>query len=194
MSSISSSGVPRVWAQSWRASLSIEAFAYFVLIFCTVAFSRDFAYLHFLLNGNPPYINLVSKLSPDTSFSTYAKTAGIPIFVTEIFLVLILGAIMVRRWREKNWTFERTPLDYWFGLWILLGLVESLRGIVSSNSTLLALRDFGMNYYVVFFYVGREVCSTWQRIHWLMGIFVAGTILRMLIANWYYILNLNFLP
>src|SRR2546426_3508370 len=193
MSSISSSGVQRVWAQSWRASLSIEALLYYFLIFCTVAFSRDFAHLHFRLNGTPPYINLVSKLSPDTSFSTYVQTAGIPIFVTEIFLVLILSTIIFRRWREKNWAFERTPLDYWFGFWVLLGVAELVRGIFSSSSVLLALRDLSICYYVIFFYLVREICSNWQRIHWLMGIFVAGTILRMLIANWYYIFDLNFL-
>jgi len=130
----------------------------------------------------------------DPSFAAYSRLEGIPIFVTEIFLVLMVGAIAIRRWREKDLAFEGTPFDLWFGLWVVAGLVELTRGIRSFHNPMLALRDFGLIYYSIFFYVAREVVWCWGVIRQVSVAFVAGTTLRILIANWYYVFSLNFLP
>jgi len=182
------------WLQCWWKKLSGQTILFYALIFCTVAFSRDFAYLHLRLMAEAPFVGLGSKSSSSTSFFAQVEQGGLSIYATEIFLALVLGGILIRRLRENNWGFERTPLDYWYALWFLVGLAELVRGIVGGNNILLAFRDFGMIYYVVFYYVAREVCSTWQRIHWLFLVISVGTALRILIANWYYVVDENFLP
>ncbi|MFQ5682181.1 MAG: O-antigen ligase family protein [Candidatus Binatia bacterium] len=176
------------------ADLKLEAGLFYFLIFATVSFSPDFAHLNLRLLSESPYFCMGYPFSTDSPFATYSQIGGIPLHVTEIFIGFILGAMVVRRWRKKDAVFKRTPLDLWLGLWVLVGLFELFRGILSHGRVLLAARDFALVYYVIFFYLAREICSRWQDVHRLMVAFVAGTILRIGVADWYYVFDVNYRP
>ena len=171
----------------------LDLIAFYLLVFLTVAFSQDASHFQLLINQDFSLGGLSAKaLTEEPTSVSHFQIKGISFHVIEIFLAIIVLAIVLRRFRERDFSFERTPLDLWFGLWLAYGSFELVRGIILFGDYSVAFHDFGLVYYIAFFYIAREVCSDWQKIKGLFFVFSVAAGARILKASWNYVFNLNY--
>lgn len=172
----------------------MDLIAFYLLVFSTVALSQDSSHLQLLINQDFSLLELRAQAltgAEPTSVSHF-QLKGLSFHAIETFLAIIILAIVLRRFRERNFSFEHTRLDYWFGLWLAYGSFELVRGIVVHGDYSVAFHDFGLVYYIAFFYIAREVCSDWQKIKGLLFVFSVAAGARILTGSWNYVFNLNF--
>ncbi len=143
-----------------------EVIVFLVLLFGTVAFSRDFAHLH-------------------------VTVGGLPLYVTEAGLGVLTALVLWRRVRDSAWRELRSPLDLWMALWMAVGLIELGRGL--HVEVLRSLRDFAIVYYAAFFYLARSIFTPAVRVRWLMGVVLAGTLVRIGLTTSHYVLGADLL-
>jgi uncharacterized membrane protein len=171
----------------------LDLIAFYVLVFATVAFSQDSSHFQLLINQDYPLVELSTKtLTEEPASVNHFELKGISFHAIETFLAIIVLAIFVRRFRERNFSFVRTQLDLWFGLWLVYGSFELVRGIILFVDYSVAFHDFGLIYYIASFYIAREVCSDWQKIKGLFFVFSAAAGARIFMGSWNYVFNLNF--
>lgn len=96
----------------------------------------------------------------------YLRVPGVPVFVTDVVLVLLFVRLFVwPRWRwisARSWT---AKLLYAF---LAAGAIAALRGILSGQSALLVLRDSAIVVYALFLLVGAYAVRDWNGIKRLM--------------------------
>jgi O-antigen ligase len=137
----------------WRAGASTTESLLLWFLLGTITYSKDFAYI---------------------------RIPGLPLFVTDIVLASSLW-ILLRRWGTK---FLRK--GQWWGrcilLFIAMGIVSAVRGVVSREDTLLIFRDFAIVVYPLFVLVGFHVFEEWAALRRVFTISCIGSLLLTLNA------------
>jgi O-Antigen ligase len=168
----------------WRIDVAL----YSVLFFATAAFARNFAWIHIRVDSSWPYVQFFFR--PTTGPFAQSIPSGLPIFVTELFLALLLVCSVVRRR-----TYGRVTASAWLDgsllLWLLVGLYDLARGL--SVGPTLALRDSAIVYYASFVYIARTVCDSWKNIAIVCLAFWLGTVASLSTATLEYA-GLDVLP
>lgn len=169
----------------WRIDVAL----YSLLAFATAAFSRDFAWLHIRIYSSWPFVQLFSK--PQSDSFAQSVSSGLPIFVTELFLALLLLCVVVRRRTYGALSLGSAWLDGSLLLWLLVGLYDVARGL--GVGPMLALRDSAIVYYASFVYIARTVCDSWKNIATVCLAFWLGTVVSLSAATLEYA-DLDVLP
>lgn len=96
----------------------------------------------------------------------YLKVPGVPIFVTDVVLVLLF----VRRfiWPRWRWISARSWIAKLLYAFFAAGAIAAVRGIFSGQSVLLVLRDSTIVVYTLFLLVGAYAIRDWDGIKRLM--------------------------
>src|SRR5690242_18983858 len=80
------------------------------------------------------------------------------VFVSEVvlaFLVLCGPRVHGRRWIWVVWELPRLKrFLLWYGLFLVYGVLQVLRGVWQGNPPLVAARDLAFNYYPIYFFLG----------------------------------------
>lgn len=174
-------------------NLRLDLIAFYLLVFATVAFSQDRSHFHLLIDQDLPRIELSAPaLTGEPTSVSHLQLKGLSFHAIDTFLAIIILAIGLRRFRERNFSFEHTKFDIWFGLWLAYGSFELVRGIALFGDYSVAFHDFGLVYYIAWFYIAREVCPDWQKIKGLIFVFSVAASVRILTGSWNYVFNLNF--
>src|SRR5262245_43030996 len=93
--------------------LRVDLIAFYLLVFSTVALSQDSSHLQLLINQDFSLLELRAQAltgAEPTSVSHF-QLKGLSFHAIETFLAIIILAIVLRRFRERNFSFEHTRLD-----------------------------------------------------------------------------------
>jgi len=107
----------------------------------------------------------------------YIRVPHTPLFVTDITLAVLLYSLARRfglRWARPRRFWSKSLLAY-----VVIGCLCLLRGLHSEDK-MLAVRDFGLVFYVLFLFVGIYVVRTWDAIRRFFLIVIVGAILSTL--------------
>jgi len=141
-------------AKKHQIYFSFINFLYLFFIFCVFSFGRAF-----------------SILSP-------GKIAGVPVFITEVFVLIALPLIIFKKdmWKELPRLFF-----YAMGVYFILGAVYLAGGLLSKN--LFAIRDMVLFVYMVFFVMTVIIVNKRSNIQRLLVIFILGNMMGLLIGR-----------
>ncbi|HWP83574.1 MAG TPA: O-antigen ligase family protein [Terriglobia bacterium] len=119
-------------------------------VLCTATYSKDFAYL---------------------------KLPGIPVFVTDVVLALLLFTLLWQRHKG----FRSQPNAAWLLVFFgIAGFIAFAQGLWSGNEFLLLLRDSAMVAYSLYLPVGAFLVQSWASIQRLFVFFCIGAVLSTL--------------
>jgi hypothetical protein len=110
----------------------------------------------------------------------YLKIPGIPLFITDY----ILGVLLVRHfvWPRIRWYSLRSLPMLTAAALLCIGAVSAMRGFLGGQSPLLVMRDFGLVAYVLYLPIALLVFRTWDSIRRLLLIFCSGSTMLSLYA------------
>ncbi len=137
------------YAKKARVSLTEGLFLWFTL--CTTAYMRDFSYL---------------------------RLPGVPLFVTDAVLVLLLFSTYILP--RPRYPHTSLMLNILFVLFTAAGLISATRGFWEHRDSMLVLRDSALIVYSFFLLVGYHLFRSWRSIKRLAVWFLLGTGLSIL--------------
>jgi O-antigen ligase len=143
--------LPLLFAYAKKARLSLAETLFVWFVFCTTAYLKDFSYL---------------------------RWPGVPLFVTDVVLVVLLLLVFVTRPR-------RTPsrpliLNLSLTFFVAAGMLAATRGFVAHRESMLVLRDSALVAYSFFLLVGYHILHNSLSIKRAAVWFVLGTALSVL--------------
>ena len=137
------------YAKKARVSLTEGLFLWFTL--CTTAYMRDFSYL---------------------------RLPGVPLFVTDVVLVLLLFSTCILR--KPHYPRKLLMLNILLVIFTTAGLMSAIRGFWEHRDSMLVLRDSALIVYSFFLLVGYHLFQGWRSIKRLAVWFLLGTSLSVL--------------
>ena len=143
--------LPLMVAYAKRARISLAEGLFLWFTFCTAAYMRDFSYL---------------------------RLPGVPLFVTDVLLVVMLLSIyLLPGWRRLP-----TPLSLvlFLAFFMAAGMLSALRGFWGHGNSLLVLRDSALIVYALFLLIGYHLFRSWLSIKRLAVWFLLGSALSVL--------------
>lgn len=142
--------LPLAFAYGRRARASVGEALFLWFILCTTAYSKDFSYLHL---------------------------PGVPLFVTDIVLLLLLTSIYIFQPRCR----PRFPLalNISLALFVAAGALAAARGFLGHHDPVLVLRDSAIVGYSLFLPVGYHLTRNWQVIRRVAAWFALGAALSI---------------
>ena len=137
------------YARHAHASLTEAVFLWFIL--CTAAYTKDFSYL---------------------------RLPGVPLFVTDIVLIVLLTSIYIVQRRRG----PRLPvvLNISLALFALAGVLAAARGFLGHHDSVLVLRDSAIVGYSLFLPAGYHLTRNWLVIRRIAVWFALGAALSIL--------------
>ncbi|MGH7787076.1 MAG: O-antigen ligase family protein [Candidatus Binatia bacterium] len=163
-------------ADAWPCRIDVALYA--LLAFAIAAFSREFTWLHVRVSSSWPYLAGFGKPASD-SFETL-RAAGLPIFVTEMVLALLVVCVAVRQRTATRSAAGDGWLDGSLVLWSLIGVYELARGFSAGPTA--ALRDFAIVYYAAFLVLARAICDSRRNVAVVCVAFWLGTVVSLTAA------------
>ena len=121
--------------------------AFLALCFGMVVGTKDFAYLHL-------------------------RIGSMPVYISELSLGLIIFTLFMRSFAGGGFPLRFRWIDFALLLFWVAGIYASLRG---RESPLLALRDFAIVYYSVFFWLARAIFHYLPQIYRLLRVLLVGS-------------------
>jgi O-antigen ligase len=117
---------------------------------------------------------------------SYIRLPGVPIFITDVLLVLFLMRLFIGpgRTRIRFDSIQTRLLLLYFGV----GLITLLRSVLERHDMLLTFRDFAIAFYCLFAFVGYAVIRNWEGIRRVFFFFVLGAIFSCIDA-FFWLLN-----
>lgn len=88
-------------------------------------------------------------------FAQLAPVAGVPLFFSELGLALVLAMMLLRGARQRKLPLQRDWLNGLLLLWLVLGAGRIWMDLRSHG--FMALRDFAMVYYLLYFFAAQEL-------------------------------------
>ncbi len=137
------------YAVKARVSLSEGLFLWFV--FCTAAYTRDFAYLHW---------------------------PGTPFFITDVVLLILLGSIYLLG--RPGYSLGLSPVNILLALFLGAGALSAARGFWGHRVAMVVLRDSALVVYALFLLVGYHLFRSWLSIKRVAAWFLLGATLGAL--------------
>jgi O-antigen ligase len=143
--------LPLAFAYARRARVPLTEALFLWFILCTTAYNKDFSYL---------------------------RLPGVPLFVTDIVLIVLLTSIYIVQRRRG----PRLPavLNISLALFVLAGVLAAARGFLGHHESLLVLRDSAIVGYSLFLLVGYHVTKDWLVIRRVAVWFALGAALSIL--------------
>ena len=143
--------LPLMFAYAKRACASLTEGLFLWFVFCTTAYMKDFSYL---------------------------RWPGVPLFVTDIVLTVLLVSIYIVPRRRA------TPypplLNIFLALFIAAGALAAARGFLGHRDTILVLRDSALVGYSLFLLVGYHLLRSWLAVRRVAVWFLLGAVLSVL--------------
>ena len=143
--------LPLMFAYAKRACASLTEGLFLWFVFCTTAYMKDFSYL---------------------------RWPGVPLFVTDIVLTVLLVSIYIVPRRRA------TPypplLNIFLALFIAAGALAAARGFLGHRDTILVLRDSALVGYSLFLLVGYHLLRSWLAVRRVAVWFLSGAVLSVL--------------
>ncbi len=127
--------LPLMFAYAKRACASLTEGLFLWFVFCTTAYTKDFSYL---------------------------RWPGIPLFVTDIVLTVLLVSIYIVP--RRRGTPYPLLLNIFLALFIAAGALAAARGFLGHRDTILVLRDSALVGYSLFLLVGYHLLRSWLAI------------------------------
>lgn len=138
--------IPLVFGYARRARIGLTEGLLLWFVFCTAAYTRDFAYIH---------------------------VPGAPLFVTDIVLVALL--LLLYSLARPMALRAPVALHLFVGLFVAAGVLAALRGFLQHRETAFVLRDAALVAYSLFLYVAHQLLPSWLAIKRLAVWFLLGT-------------------
>jgi len=142
---------PLMMAYARKARISPSEGLFLWFVFCTAAYTRDFAYLHW---------------------------PGTPFFVTDVVLLILLLSIYISR--RPGHTRDVSPVSVLLILFLGAGALSATRGFWGLRGTMVVLRDSALVVYALFLLVGYHLFRSWLSIKRVGAWFLLGTVLSAL--------------
>src|SRR6266436_3709635 len=143
--------LPLMFAYAKRACASLTEGLFLWFVFCTTAYMKDFSYL---------------------------RWPGIPLFVTDIVLTVLLVSIYIVP--RRRGTPYPLLLNIFLALFIAAGALAAARGFLGHRDTILVLRDSALVGYSLFLLVGYHLLRSWLAIRRVAVWFLLGAVLSVL--------------
>jgi len=143
--------LPLMFAYTKKARVSLTEGLFLWFTLCTAAYMRDFSYL---------------------------RLPGVPLFVTDVVLVLLLFSTCILR--RPHYPRKLLMLTILFVLFTAAGLMSATRGFWEHRDSMLVLRDSALIVYSFFLLVGYHLFRSWRSIKRLAVWFLLGTALSVL--------------
>lgn len=118
---------------------------------------------------------LVGYIVGNRGFAQLSLVPGLPILPAEAGLALCLGWLALRSAVHKQLPFQRDLLNFAIVLWIVVGSVRILPDVRIHGA--MALRDFAMVSYALFFFVGQSQAAEEPRQRFLSRCLLASVVL-----------------
>jgi hypothetical protein len=143
--------LPLMFAYAKRACASLTEGLFLWFVFCTTAYMKDFSYL---------------------------RWPGVPLFVTDIVLTVLLVSIYIVPRRRAT---PYSPLlNVFLALFIAAGALAAARGFLGHRDTILVLRDSALVGYSLFLLVGYHLLRSWLAVRRVAVWFLLGAVLSVL--------------
>lgn len=143
--------LPLVIAYARKARISISEGLFLWFVFCTTAYTRDFSYIHL---------------------------PGMPLFVTDIVLLILLVSIyLVPRVRRRHCPTEVNVLLF---LFFVGGGLAAARGVLGHRETVLVLRDSALVAYALFVVITLHLVRSWLSAKRIAIWFLLGSLMSAL--------------
>ena len=143
--------LPLMFAYAKKARISLAEGLFLWFVFCTTAYMKDFSYL---------------------------RWPGIPLFVTDVVLIVLLLSIYIVPGRRCS---HLPPLlNIFLAFFIAAGVLAAARGFLGHCNPILVLRDSALVAYALFLLVGYHLLRGWLAIRRAAVWFVLGTALSVL--------------
>src|SRR5882762_4468861 len=143
--------LPLMFAYAKKARISLAEGLFLWFVFCTTAYMKDFSYL---------------------------RWPGIPFFVTDIVLTVLLVSIYIVPRRRAT---PYSPLlNIFLALFIAAGALAAARGFLGHRDTILVLRDSALVGYSLVLLVGYHLLRSWLAVRRVAVWFLLGAVLSVL--------------
>ncbi|MCU1315570.1 MAG: hypothetical protein JWN63_892 [Candidatus Acidoferrum typicum] len=143
--------LPLMFAYAKKARISLAEGLFLWFVFCTTAYMKDFSYL---------------------------RWPGIPLFVTDVVLIVLLLSIYIVPGRRHS--HGPLLLNIFLAFFIAAGVLAAARGFFGLCNPILVLRDSALIAYALFLLVGYHLLREWLAIRRAAVWFVLGTALSVL--------------